>query len=417
MWCAEPRASCQLDKLGESNNNSTLSGDAFPPQKDGDLEPKFNQELQDRFLEAVEAKKELSDAMRKRFRDVSAERSHAAAMKALQINVMERQESAEEDWFLQVRWRLARIMDSFEMKLLVTSVIVINAIFLGIEADYRDEDDTDTAWDTAELAFVVFFVIEMLCSVTAFGWLFFTNSYNILDFSIVVIAVVDFFLTKAGGLSVIRLVRLFRIFRIVRVFTAFRQLRILVQVFISSMGSIVYVLAMMIIALYAFGVLATNLFGDWPSLQLELDQYQVLQYDGVSSSFAVPFKGLTPPNSDRLTLTTLMQVQYGILVDLELLFGSVSKSMVTLMALATYDAGTVEVMRPIGLKRPMTWFFFGIFMVTVAVGMLELLTAVFVDTLAVERMKEKSLQKEAEKDYFVSATELMADMLKVNNNA
>ena len=77
-----------------------------------------------------------------------------------------------------------------------------------------------------------------------------------------------------------------------------------------------------------------------------------------------------------------------------MLFGSVPKSMVTLLALSTYDAAVVEVMRPIGTVAPVTWIFFAAYLVVVSIGMLELLTAVFVDTLSEERRKEKNLQLE-----------------------
>ena len=74
----------------------------------------------------------------------------------------------------------------------------------------------------------------MILAVTAFGWLYFTNAFNNLDFAIVVISVIDFIVSKtiggsSGGVAVVRVIRLFRIFRIVRVFTVFNQAPRIIQ--------------------------------------------------------------------------------------------------------------------------------------------------------------------------------------------
>ena len=70
-------------------------------------------------------------------------------------------------------------------------------------------------------------------------------------------------------------------------------------------------------------------------------------------------------------------------------------------------------MRPIGMVAPVTWIFFTTFMIVVTIGMLELLTAIFVDTLTVERRKEANLQLEAEREAYKLASDLIEDMLEV----
>ena len=114
--------------------------------------------------------------------------------------------------------------------------------------------DTD-AWDALEHFFLSIFLIEVALRITAFGWSFFTDPWNCIDFVVVVIfndsqtfnilepravpdavptaaliglqqaiGIVDWgflIVDGAGGNSAFTAVRLVRIFRIIRLFGFF----------------------------------------------------------------------------------------------------------------------------------------------------------------------------------------------------
>ena len=53
-----------------------------------------------------------------------------------------------------------------------------------------------------------------------------------------------------------------------------------------------------------------------------------------------------------------------------------------------------------GIVEPWTWIYFSSFLIIVSIGLLELLTAVFVDTLYEERRRERMLEDDQEKAAF-----------------
>merc|ERR1712159_809574 len=81
--------------------------------------------------------------------------------------------------------------------------------------------------------------------------------------------------------------------------------------------------------------------------------------------------------------------------DVMLYWGSVPRSMVTLMQLFVDDGSIDNLSRPIGEVWPVMWIFFLSYYLLVTVSMMELLTAVYLDALLSEKERQESQSRMA----------------------
>ena len=79
--------------------------------------------------------------------------------------------------------------------------------------------------------------------------------------------------------------------------------------------------------------------------------------------------------------------------DLSGMFGTIPRSMATLIGFTTFD-NTISLQRAIGEIYPVAWIFFVIFMVVLSIGMMELMTSLFIESLLEEKRKMEKLQTE-----------------------
>jgi len=292
-------------------------------------------------------KRRKSDA--KTFRSASGFRRNSTAGVYLSV-------APEDRWDLQ-RWNVALFMESTPVKAFMMGAIVVNAVIIGVEADYGDDS---LGWLMVELAFLVIFTTELVLNLIGFGKIFFLDPWNWIDFFVVASSLLDFFITLivgagSSGLSVLRLIRLIRVLRVI---SFIDKLVYLVAAFAKGMESAGWVLVLLLLALYIFAVLGKAFFGDSVELTQELDGQ----------------------------------------VDIQQLFGTIPKSLVTLIQLYTYDSAVTGVYRPIGEARTAAWLYFMAFMVVVSIGIMELLTAIFIDSLMEEKRElEKRSMLEAAK--------------------
>jgi len=246
-------------------------------------------------------------------------------------------------WQLR-RWEIAQYMEHWTVKGFIMLAILANAVMIGVEADYGD---SSFAWKGLEMCFLCIFTTELVMNMIGFGWLHFKDIWNCVDAFVVVFSILDLMMTLAlssdsTGLSVLRLVRLVRVFRLV---SSLEKLVYLVAAFAKGMQSAGWVLILMVLAMYIFAVLAKSFFGDSKELQEEL-------------------------------AGTL---------DVKDLFGTIPKCFITLIQLYTFDSSISMIQRPIGRVFPWAWLYFLLFMVVVSIGMLELMTSIFIDSLLEEK--------------------------------
>jgi len=142
---------------------------------------------------------------------------------------------------------------------------------------------------------------------------------------------------------------------VLRLIVYVERLNILVQAFLLALRSVVWVGVLLVMILYMFAVIAQGLFGQ----------------------------------NTRITAAVPENEQH---------FGSVIRSMLTLIQIMTYD-NWAEIVRPIGDIYPAAWIFFLFWLAIAAIGLLNLLTAVFIDALtelskhSVEKKRKEFMEK------------------------
>ena len=77
-------------------------------------------------------------------------------------------------WVAYQRWKLANLMESVPSRVFFISLVCINGITIGIQADHSDWD----GWDPLEYVFVGLFTVEIALKLISFGFLFWTEWYH-----------------------------------------------------------------------------------------------------------------------------------------------------------------------------------------------------------------------------------------------
>jgi len=118
----------------------------------------------------------------------------------------------------------------------------------------------------ANLVFVVFFTVEMVVKLTAYGWKYYWYvNWNKFDFIIVMfsLAAIDEKLLEKLNFNVtaLRIMRISRLFRMVK---TSEGLRSLLKTLYMSMGNIFNTAALLTLILFTFSVAGMSLFGEVP---------------------------------------------------------------------------------------------------------------------------------------------------------
>lgn len=220
------------------------------------------------------------------------------------------------------RARLRHIVEHPRFQAVTTSVIVLNAITLGLETSPGLMRDFGGILHFLDHAALVYFTVEVALRMFAHGRRFFPNGWNMFDLVIVATSLMP----NSGGLSVLRALR---ILRALRLFSTVPSLRRVVNALVTAlpgMGSIAVVLGVLF---YVSAVLSTKLFStnfpDW--------------------------------------------------------FGSLGASLYTLFQVMTLESWSMGIVRPILLVHPWAWVFFVPFIVVTSFAVLNLFIGVIVSAI------------------------------------
>jgi voltage-gated sodium channel len=140
----------------------------------------------------------------------------------------------------------------------ITGVIVLTAILVGIETDYRD-DNNGGVFDVLEDVVFSIFAFEVIirfvaedCHVKEY----FRSGWNTFDFLVVALSKIP-----GGGLVVV-LLRLVRLLRVLKLVKSLPQLAVIVNALLMGISSIGYISVIMFLTFYLFGILGVLLFGE-----------------------------------------------------------------------------------------------------------------------------------------------------------
>ena len=238
---------------------------------------------------------------------------------------------------LKVAANITAIVESRAFSIAITSVIVINAIVLGLETSPRVMAVAGPLLLAIDSAALWIFTTEIGLKIWLYRGRFFRGGWNIFDFTIVAIA----WLPATGPLSVLRALRIIRVLRVVSLIP---QMRAVVGALFKALPGMGSILAVLMLVFYIAAVMATKLFGetfpDW--------------------------------------------------------FGSIAASMFSLFQIMTLESWSMGIVRPVMEQHPGAWAFFVPFIIVTTFTVLNLFIALIVNSMqSLQAETSESLRTEA----------------------
>ena len=231
--------------------------------------------------------------------------------------------------------RLRQLLETPLAERVVITVIIINAISLGLETSAWANARFGPLLDVIDTAALTFFVIELLARLAVYRLSFFKSAWNVFDFVVVAIALIP----TTEGLSVLRALR---VLRVLRVITAVPSLRRVVGALLSALPGMGSIVILMTLVYYVFSVMATKLFGaDFPAW-----------------------------------------------------FGSIPKSAYSLFQIMTLESWSMGIVRPVMEKHPFAWAFFVPFILCTTFTVLNLFIGIVVAAMQSEHEAEVDEERE-----------------------
>ena len=230
-------------------------------------------------------------------------------------------------------WR-TRLRDAVEgprIQRIIMTLIVFNAVTLGLETSATVRDFAGGWLHTVDMIVLAAFVAEIAAKLVGRGWAFFRNGWNVFDFIVVSIALVP----SAGPFSVLRALRILRVLRLLSVVPKMRQV---IESLLRAVPGITTIAAILVLIFYVFAVIATNLFG---------------------------------PSFDEW-------------------FGTIGASMYSLFQIMTLESWSMGIVRPVMEQYPYAWAFFVPFIIICSFAVLNLFIAIIVDSMQTLAEEERA---------------------------
>lgn len=136
----------------------------------------------------------------------------------------------------------------------IIAVILINSALIGVQATY-----TNATIDTIQAICLYIFTIEVVLRYIAAGTFkkYITNGWNVFDLILVIIGWLP---AEEGGNSLILVLRVLRVFRVLRLLRTAEELKLIVDVLVRSLKSLLYNGMLFAIFLYLYAVIGVTIF-------------------------------------------------------------------------------------------------------------------------------------------------------------
>ncbi len=238
---------------------------------------------------------------------------------------------------LSDRGLLRTFVESRAFSITVMTVILINAVTLGLETSPSVTAIAGGVLTFIDRAALWVFTIEMLLKLWVYRQRFFTRGWNLFDLSIVAIS----WIPATGALSVLRALRILRVLRLVSIVP---QMRTVVGALMNALPGMGSIIAVLMLVFYVAAVMATKLFGaDFPEW-----------------------------------------------------FGSIGASMYSLFQIMTLESWSMGIVRPIMDVYPLAWLFFVPFVIVTSFAVLNLFIALIVNSMQSAHVQDMSTALEME---------------------
>ncbi len=216
----------------------------------------------------------------------------------------------------------------------IIALIVLNALLLGLATSDQVMAEAGSVILAAEAVIVGIFAVEIAIRLFAQGPRFFRGGWNVFDFVIVAISLVP----AAGPFSILRSLR---ILRVLRLLSTVRRLRVLVDALVTAIPSIGWIIFLLGMVFYIFGVMGTELFGErFPEW-----------------------------------------------------FGTLGATLYTLFQVMTLESWSMGIARPVMDAYPFAWLYFVSFILVSALTILNLFIGIIVNTMQAAHWEDEESRR------------------------
>ncbi|KIN78717.1 voltage-gated sodium channel [Sulfitobacter mediterraneus] len=240
---------------------------------------------------------------------------------------------------MTVQQRLQAVLETPRFGTAIMSVIIFNAVLLGLETSKTAMDVAGGLILMLDRLCLAIFVLELAAKLVAYRLRFFRDGWNIFDFVIVGVSLVP----AAQGFSALRALRILRVLRLV---SAAPRLRRVVEGFITALPGMASVFFLMALIFYIGSVIATKLF---------------------ASSF---------PDW----------------------FGTLGLSAYSLFQIMTLESWSMGIVRPVMEVYPLAWMFFIPFIIVTTFAVVNLLVGLIVNSMQDAHHEEADAETGAYRD-------------------
>ncbi|WP_022792670.1 ion transporter [Marinococcus halotolerans] len=258
--------------------------------------------------------------------------------------------------FTRFRQRLAVILDQPAFTAVVTTLILFNALLVGLETSEALYSRYENTFSVLNYILLWLFTIEVIIrflGVFPF-YHFFKSPWNWFDF----------FIVAAGhifaGSAFITVLRILRVLRVLRAITVVPSLRRLVDALLRTIPSLGNIMILMSIIFYVYAVIGTMLYRD------------------------------TAP-------------EY---------FGDIFQSLLTLFQVVTLESWASAVMRPIAETNPLSWIYFVSFVLVGTFVVFNLFVGVIVSNVEKAEAEESEDKLQKQLDHMESELSDIKQLLK-----
>lgn len=187
--------------------------------------------------------------------------------------------------------RLKKLVSGTNFELLIMSLILFNAVILGLLTSSKLAVYNQILFLLDRLCLAIF-IAEMFMKIFAFGKDFFKSGWNVFDLAVVLVSAVSI-----TGYFVA--LRTFRLFLLLRYFNRFNRLKQLLSVFVGLLPSFGAMLLLFVVFFYVSAIVAVSLFGqnfaDFATLENALfTLLQLFTLDGWVDEIARPLMMIYP---------------------------------------------------------------------------------------------------------------------------
>mmetsp|Transcript_12225 Transcript_12225/g.22603 ORF Transcript_12225/g.22603 Transcript_12225/m.22603 type:complete len:475 (-) Transcript_12225:44-1468(-) len=201
--------------------------------------------------------------------------------------------------------------------IVITILILAHAIVIATEVDWGGGSKMEdrVGFFLTDLFFSAVFLGEMLIRQAQLGWDYFVDAWNVFDYVLVVFTCAGLvksleddnsYMQLVGGLRIVRYIRIVRSIRGPRIF---RELYMIMQGLLHALATLAWVMLLLFIVVYCFGVMLTTFVGQSERAHEHLrywEQYagtvwrsmwttiQIVTFDQWASDIARPMNEVSP---------------------------------------------------------------------------------------------------------------------------